>query len=198
MAPFLLRHSLVRNHINGGGEVISGVPNTVFVAPEAKILGGKVEGHARIEGQAQVTGGRVYGKAVIRDNAKVSGGVVFGNAIVQDNAEVCGGAEVYENAVIADEARVHGKVYGKAHVSGKAEISEGAEVFGKAQVTDLVKVRGGSRVSGHVKLREQVEVDRSVMTGRLNVKGTLRIKQQIISHVGEMIAVQLAGDADQQ
>lgn len=70
-------------HPNGGGWIAKGVkvPETVYVGPYARVLGGTVSGNARIEDHAVVVSGTV------RDNARIGGlTVVRGNTVLRDTA----------------------------------------------------------------------------------------------------------------
>jgi len=51
-------------HENGGGCAPSGTPQSVYVGPHARILGGTVSGSARIEDQATIVSGTVSGGRV--------------------------------------------------------------------------------------------------------------------------------------
>ncbi len=48
-----------QRHNNGGGGAVAGIPDSVYVGPHAKVLGGNVSGGARIEDQATVINGTV-------------------------------------------------------------------------------------------------------------------------------------------
>jgi hypothetical protein len=80
-------------HSNGGGYKASGVtvPTTVYIGPNARVLGGSVSGNARIEDYAVVSAGTVNSNAVLSGHAWVRGGTVTGNAKVRDWALVEGG-----------------------------------------------------------------------------------------------------------
>lgn len=96
-------------HSNGLGYRASNVsvPTSVYIGPNARVLGGSVSGTARIEDYALVTGGTVNGSAVISGHAWVRGGTVTGNAKVRDWALIEGGT-------ISGNARVleHGNIKG--------------------------------------------------------------------------------------
>lgn len=51
-------------HGNGGGCATADTPDSVYVGPYAKVLGGNVTGNARIEDQATVINGTVSGGSV--------------------------------------------------------------------------------------------------------------------------------------
>ncbi len=53
-----------QRHANGGGCALAGVPDSVYVGPYAKVLGGNVTGNARIEDHATVIDGNVSGGTV--------------------------------------------------------------------------------------------------------------------------------------
>lgn len=53
-----------QRHTNGGGCVVPGVPDSVYVGPYAKVLGGNVSGNARIEDHATVIDGDVTGGTI--------------------------------------------------------------------------------------------------------------------------------------
>jgi hypothetical protein len=121
-----------RTHSNGGGFIansVTNVPASVYVGPDAKILGGTVSGNARIEGRAVVRGGNVRGNAVIRDYASVRSGTVEGDAVVSNGAVVWG-------AAVNQNAKVHGSA-----------ILTGGTVTGNAQVGG-VTIYGGGTLSG--------------------------------------------------
>lgn len=112
-------------HSNGGGLVSSAakVDNTVYVGPDAKVLGSaKVTGNARIEDFA-----------VVQDNASVS-----------DNAVIAGNAIIAENAVISGNARVDdcALVMGRANISGNAKVIESACVYGEYTIKDYGCAKG--------------------------------------------------------
>lgn len=70
-------------HPNGGGWIADGVtvPDTAYVGPYARVIGGTVSGNARIEDHALVVSGTV------KDNARIGGlTVVRGNTVLQDMA----------------------------------------------------------------------------------------------------------------
>jgi hypothetical protein len=69
-------------HANGGGCAPSSLSASVYVAPNAKVLGGTVSGSARIEDQATILNG-----------ATVSGGIVGGLSVL-NRFSVAGTAEV--------------------------------------------------------------------------------------------------------
>ncbi|WP_019601646.1 DUF6055 domain-containing protein [Teredinibacter turnerae] len=54
-----------QRHANGGGCATSTTPNSVYVGPYAKVLGGSVSANARIEDQATVISGNISGNAVV-------------------------------------------------------------------------------------------------------------------------------------
>jgi hypothetical protein len=72
-----------QRHGNGGGCAPSTLPSSVFVGPEAQVLGGNVSGSARIEDHAVVLSG-----------ATVSGGTVGGLSVLMNGFTVSGSARV--------------------------------------------------------------------------------------------------------
>jgi len=52
-------------HSNGGGCAPASTPLSVYVGPYAKVLGGRVDGNARIEDQALIVNGDVSGNAIV-------------------------------------------------------------------------------------------------------------------------------------
>ena len=107
-------------HSNGGGWRSVSVPASVYIGPNARVLGGSVSGNARIEDYAVVSGGTVNSNAVISGHAWVRGGTVTGNAKVRDWALVEGGT-----------------------VSGSARILEHGNFKG-GTATDLATVKGSA------------------------------------------------------
>lgn len=136
-------------HSNGGGFVASSarVASSAYVGPFARVLGGTVEGQARIEDRTIVKGGTVRDNAVVKDNAMVAGGTVSGSAVVSDNAAVWGGT-VTDNGTadgcanvnritIRDNARLGGNCYVLANVT----ISGSAQLLGDGEI--VVNKSGG-------------------------------------------------------
>lgn len=114
-----------RTHPNGGGLVSTSasVDDSVYVAPEAKVLG-----NARITGNV-----RIEDHAVVQDNAVVSGNaVISGYAIVAENAEISDYARVDDTAL----------VMGRAKISGNARVIESACVYGTYTMTDNAYAKG--------------------------------------------------------
>lgn len=109
-------------HSNGGGYKLSSVtvPATVYIGPNARVLGGTVSGNARIEDYAVVTAGTVNGNAVISGHAWVRGGTVTDNAKVRDWALVEGGT-ISLNGRVLEHANIKGgTVTGNATAKGTA------------------------------------------------------------------------------
>ncbi|MDR3001483.1 MAG: DUF6055 domain-containing protein [Fibromonadaceae bacterium] len=127
-----------RTHSNGGGFIansVTNVPASVYVGPNARILGGTVSGNARIEGRAVVRGGIVRGNAVIRDYASVRGGTVEGDAIVSNGA-------VIWNGTINQNARVHGSSFvAGGTVTGTAQIG-GVTIYGGGTLSGTAQALG--------------------------------------------------------
>ena len=96
-------------HFNGGGYRASSVsvPTSVYIGPNARVLGGSVSGNARIEDYALVTAGTVNGNAIISGHAWVRGGTVTGNAKVRDWALVEGGT-ISLDARVLEHANIKG------------------------------------------------------------------------------------------
>ncbi|MES2924635.1 MAG: DUF6055 domain-containing protein [Verrucomicrobiota bacterium] len=93
-------------HPNGGGYRSVNVPASVYIGPNARVLGGTVSGNARIEDYALVSGGTVSGNAIVSGHAWVRGGTVTGNAkirdwaLIEERATITGNARVFEHANI--------------------------------------------------------------------------------------------------
>ncbi len=96
-------------HSNGGGyrAAAVSVPTSVYIGPNARVLGGSVSGNARIEDYALVTAGTVNGNAIISGHAWVRGGTVTGNAKVRDWALVEGGT-ISLDARVLEHANIKG------------------------------------------------------------------------------------------
>lgn len=96
-------------HSNGGGYKTSGltVPTSVYIGPNARVLGGSVSGNARIEDYAVVSAGTVNSNAIISGHAWVRGGTVTDNAKVRDWALVEGGT-ISSNARVLEHANIKG------------------------------------------------------------------------------------------
>ena len=144
-------------HPNGGGLVSSNasVDSTVYVGPDAKVLGSaKVTGNARIEDYA-----------VVQDNASVS-----------DNAVISGYAIIAENAVISGNARVddYGLVMGKANISGNAKVIESACVYGDYTIKDYGCAKGVAfcMANGSISGQGVVDGDYYDDGGKVVTKGT--------------------------
>jgi hypothetical protein len=125
-------------HGNGGGYVASSatVAATAYVGPDARVLGGRVEGSARVEGRAVVRGGTVSGRAVVKDYAMVAGGTVTDSAVVSDGAvvwdgQISGGAKIRGSSFIYDSGT---RVSGAAQVGGAVWLNGGGHLSGTAQI----------------------------------------------------------------
>ena len=96
-------------HSNGGGWKAGSVtvPVSVYIGPNARVLGGSVSGNARIEDYAVVSAGTVNANAVISGHAWVRGGTVTGNARVRDWALVEGGT-ISANGRVLEHANIKG------------------------------------------------------------------------------------------
>lgn len=96
-------------HANGGGWVADGahVDDTAYVGPMARVLGGKVLDHARIEDHAVVLGGTVSGRARVGALS-----VINGNVLVTDDTVILStfkGPGAFEpGAVISGTAQLIG------------------------------------------------------------------------------------------
>lgn len=103
-------------HSNGGGWVAAGahVDATAWVGPYARVLGGSVKGHARIEDHAIVIKGTVQDNAVVGAMSVIDAGVV-----VRDNAVV---ATIFKGPGAFEPGTVIG---GAAQVRGDAEVRGG-------------------------------------------------------------------------
>jgi hypothetical protein len=92
-------------HSNGGGCAISSVPESVYVGPDAMVLGGAVTGNSRIEDHAQIVDGNVKdgvvtGLAILEKGFKVSDSaraqtVFYPLGFFEPNQEISGTAELY-------------------------------------------------------------------------------------------------------
>jgi len=133
-----------RTHSNGGGFVANNVtvPASVYVGPNARVLGGTVSGNARIEGRAVVRGGTVSGNAIVRDYAVIIGGTVTDRAIVSNGATVF-------NGQISGDARVHGNAL---------IVHSGVRLSGNAQVGGVVLLDHATILSGTAQLLGDGEV----------------------------------------
>ncbi len=124
-------------HSNGGGYKASGVtvPTSVFIGPNARVLGGNVSGNARIEdyavvsagtvngdaivsGHAWVRGGSVGGYAKLRDWALVEGGTVAGNARILEHGNFKGGSAIDIATVKGSAGTLSGNLTGNAIIDG--------------------------------------------------------------------------------
>ncbi len=94
-------------HSNGGGWRSVSVPSSVYIGPNARVLGGSVSGNTRIEDYAVVSGGTVNSNAVISGHAWVRGGTVTDNAKVRDWALVEGGT-ITGSARVLEHANIKG------------------------------------------------------------------------------------------
>jgi autotransporter-associated beta strand protein len=120
-------------HSNGGGFRSVSVPASVFIGPNARVLGGTVGNNARIEDYAVVTGGTVNGTAIISGHAWVRGGTVNSNARVRDWAIVDGGT-ISGNARVLEHATVAANMQGTAVAKGSALHQVGGTLSGNAIV----------------------------------------------------------------
>ena len=120
-------------HSNGGGFRAVAVPTSVFIGPNARVLGGTVGANARIEDYAVVTGGTVNGTAIISGHAWVRGGTVNSNARVRDWAIVDGGT-ITGNARVLEHATVEADMQGTAVAKGSALHQVGGTLSGNAIV----------------------------------------------------------------
>ncbi|NLP01565.1 MAG: avirulence protein [Fibrobacter sp.] len=127
-----------RAHSNGGGFVANSanVASTVYVGPFARVLGGTVQGNARIEDRAIIKGGTIRDNAIVKDNAMVAGGTVSGSAVVSDNAAVWSGT-------ITD----NGRADGCTNVS-RATINENGRMGGVCWVLSNITVSGTAQMLG--------------------------------------------------
>ena len=133
-----------RTHSNGGGFVANSVtvPASVYVGPNARVLGGTVSGNARIEGRAVVRGGTVSGNAIVRDYAVIIGGTVTDRAIVSNGATVF-------NGQISGDARVHGNAL---------IVNSGVRLSGNAQVGGVVLLDHATILNGTAQLLGDGEI----------------------------------------
>ena len=91
------------------------------------------------------------GTCWINYNARVTEEAqVFDNVIVQDLARVYGRSIIADSALIRDKAKVFGhcRIYGEAIIRDSAEISGDAEVSGKSVIQGKSAVCGSAKVSG--------------------------------------------------
>lgn len=96
-------------HPNGGGCAVAGVPDSVFVGPYARVLGGNVSGSARIEDHA-----------VILPGATVSGGVV-------------GALSLLSRFTVSDDARVQTTFYPPGFFENAQALSGAARLYGDVE-----------------------------------------------------------------
>ncbi len=94
-------------HSNGGGYRSVSVPASVYIGPNARVLGGTVSGNARIEDYAVVSAGTVTANAIVSGHAWVRGGTVAANAKVRDWALMEGGT-LLGNARLIEHANIKG------------------------------------------------------------------------------------------
>lgn len=145
------------NHSNGGGLVADSatVDASVYVAPDAKVLGNAVvTGNARIEDHA-----------VVQDNATVSdNAVISGYAIIAENGKVSGNARVDDLAM----------VMGQASVSGYSKVIESACVYGTFTMTDYACAKGMAfcMYNGSISGQGTVDGDYYDDGGKTVTKGT--------------------------
>jgi hypothetical protein len=118
-------------HSNGGGYRSVSVPASVYIGPNARVLGGTVSGNARIEDYAVVSAGTVNGNAVISGHAWVRGGTVTGNAKVRDWALVEGGTISVEARVL-ERANIKGGTVTDTAVAKGTAASLSGTLFGNA------------------------------------------------------------------
>ncbi len=142
---------------NGGGFVAGAatVASTAYVGPFARVLGGKVQDNARVEGHAVVKGGTVKGNAVIKDYAMVSGGTVSDSAVIAGNAAVWGGT-ISGGAVVDECANFdqNGTINGKARMGGVCWIRTSATISGTAQMLGDGEINAGKSSGVHYGLIE--------------------------------------------
>ena len=124
-------------HSNGGGWVADSakVADSVYVGPDAKVLGGaKLSGNVRVEDYAVVAN-----SVTAQDNAIISGhAVVDGGGWYYDNGWKQGSITLSGNAVIS----------GSSVVTGACSVSGNAKVLQKAYAADAVKLSDNAIAKG--------------------------------------------------
>ncbi len=104
-----------RWHANGGGWVARGanVAASAYVGPAAQVLGGTVNGNARIE-----------------DHAVIQSGTVTGNAVIGGLTVLRGDTLVLDNARVSTVFRGPGSIDNGVVLSGSVQIRGDAEIHG--------------------------------------------------------------------
>lgn len=127
-------------HPNGGGWVAPGavVEAGAYVGPDARVLGGRVLDHARIEDHAIVRGGEVSGQAVVGALSLITDGVtVKDDAVVRttflglgqfERGAVIGGtAKLYGDVELRDAPHLtHGAYTGFVDAAAREDVKRGA------------------------------------------------------------------------
>jgi len=113
-----------RFHANGGGWVANAatVDDSVYIGPNAAVVGGTVTGNARIEDYAVVWSGNVSGNAVIKgltqltremnvtDNAEIAVTVADGHTFETGTAYLGGSSKFYGDLILTGDFASHGTV----------------------------------------------------------------------------------------
>jgi hypothetical protein len=113
-----------RFHANGGGWVANAatVDESVYIGPNAAVVGGRVTGNARIEDYAVVWSGSVTDNAVIggltqltrdmqvSDNAQITTVVADGHTFETGTAYLGGTSKFYGDLILTGNFSAHGKV----------------------------------------------------------------------------------------
>jgi hypothetical protein len=113
-------------HSNGGGCAPSNLASTVYVGPNAKVLGGNVSGSARIEDQATILSG-----------ATVSGGTV-------------GGLSVLNRFTVSGSAQVRTTFYPPGFFEAGQALSGTAQLLGDVEYRGQGLNRSSGTFSGFV------------------------------------------------
>jgi NDP-sugar pyrophosphorylase family protein len=112
--------------------------------------------------QIMVAGTTLYRIRALKDFGNVKAGDLGGFIRSEDNLSQRGDcwiddeAQVYDGAVISDDAQVfgRGRVYGHARVSDKGQVLGNAEVFGNGRVFKNGVVFDNARVFGAAQVRD--------------------------------------------
>ena len=154
-------------HPNGGGFVAS----TAKVNPEAYVgLRARVCGFAVVR-KTTSPAPRIEGQALISGDAEI-----YDHAVVSNNARVSGG-KVYGHAKVKESSHVSGsaKVYGQAQICGESQIY-GGKVYGNAKTCGKVHVYGDAEVSGNALVSCFAKVyGQAKVYGKADVSGSSKV-----------------------
>lgn len=153
-------------HSNGGGWVADSakVADSVYVGPDAKVLGGaKLSGNVRVEDYAVVAN-----SVTAQDNAIISGhAVVDGGGWYYDNGWKQGSIALSGNAVISDSSVVTGacSVSGNAKVLQKAYAADAVKLSDNAVAKGMAYLYGGAAYTGSAVLDGDYSNEKAVSDG---------------------------------